>query len=31
VFDGISRRRLPEPDASVDAQSDDHRRFAAKQ
>jgi hypothetical protein len=31
MIDGISRRPLPEPDASIDALSDDDRRFAAKQ
>ena len=31
MIDGISRRRLPDPDASIDALADDDRRFAAKQ
>jgi hypothetical protein len=31
MIDGISRRRLPDPDATIDALSDDDRRFAAKQ
>ena len=31
MIDGISRRRLPDPDASIDALSDADRRFAARQ